>query len=357
MSDNFPRKVLLVGNCDRPPVMSAIARALDRLGVAHRHLYSQLCNTYFDRFIIHPVNHYARVLRLKPKHLDLFEGHPKSHREHRNRELLRLVADYRPDLVWLIRGLKFKPETLEIISRQTRLFCWYTESETRLGEIEAELPYYHHLYFISSRGVEWANELGYRSASLLQHAVDTAQFHPMDLPKRYDWCFVGQWHARRQHYVEGLAEVSRNFVIYGPRWLKRLWRRPALWLKVRGTGIWGEALNRLYNQTKVVINVSVWAQEKETGAGVNLRLLEVPACGACLLTDLTRDAARLLTPEVHFVGASSLPEMQARLAELLKDEQKRESIARQGYEAAFRVRTYDTLVAQVLEDCRRLRTA
>jgi spore maturation protein CgeB len=203
--------------------------------------------------------------------------------------------------------------------------------------------------------VEWANELGYGNAGLLQHAVDTNQFYPLNLPKRYDWCFVGQWHARRQQYIEGLAQVSRNFVIYGPRWLKRLWHQPGLLLKVRGTGIWGEALNRLYNQTRVVINVSVWAKEEQTGAGVNLRLLEVPACGACLLTDLTSDASRLLTPEVHFMGASSLSEMQARLAELLRDDQKRETIARQGYEAASRVRTYDTLVAQIMEDYRRLR--
>ncbi len=355
MSTNLPRKVLVVGNCDRPPVMSAIARTLTRLGVGNQHLYSQLCNTLFDRFIIHPVNHYARVLRLKPKHLNLFEGHPQSHREHRNRELLHLVAEYQPDLVFLIRGLKFKPETLAVISRQTRLFCWYTESETRLGEIEEELPHYHHLYFISSRGVEWANEKGYGNASLLQHAVDTDAFHPMDLPRLYDWCFVGQWHARRQQYIEGLAKVSRNFVIYGPRWLKRLWRQPSLWLRVRGTGIWGEALTRLYNQTKVVINVSVWAAEEQTGAGVNLRLLEVPACRTCLLTDLTRDAARLLTPDVHFVGATTLPEMQEKLAQLLKDDQRRETIARQGYEVASRVRTYETLVTQVLEDWARMR--
>jgi spore maturation protein CgeB len=309
MTDILPQRVLIVVNCPKPPVGEALAHAFARRGVEARIFYSQFCNTYFDRFVIHNLNHYAHVLRLVPKHVDLFEGHPKSHKVHRNREFLELCREFRPDLVFLTRGLRFTLETLAALKEMTTVFCWFTESEKRVGEIVPEIPHYHRTYFFSTVSLETARGLGFRDVSLLQHAVDTDQFYPMDLPRRYDWCFVGQWHARRQQYIEGLAEVSRNFVIYGPRWLKRLWRRPALWLKVRGTGIWGEPLTRLYNQTKVVINVSVWAQEQQTGAGVNLRLLEVPACRTCLLTDLTSDAERLLTPDVHFVGATTLPEM------------------------------------------------
>ena len=99
-----------------------------------------------------------------------------------------------------------------------------------------------------------------------------------------------------------------------------------------------------------MINVSVWSEEDKGGTGVNLRLLEVPACRTCLLTDYSRDAQRLLTPGQDFVSAASLPEMQRKLSELLADEGLRRQIAQQGYAKASQVRNYDHFVAQICAD-------
>lgn len=350
MAGTIPRRAVVVGNCDKPPVIPAIAAALERRGVEVREYYSQFTNTLYDRFIIHNINHHAHNLRLVPKSVDLFAGHPKSHKEYRSKKLVDLVREFRPELVFLTRGLRFKLETLQELREMGSVFCWYTESENRLPEIKPELPFYDHTYFFSSQGVDWARELGYHNVGLLQHAVDTTAFRPLEEPLIYDWCFVGQWHPRRQEYVEGLSKISRNFVIYGPRWRKHLYRQPALWLRVKGAGIWGGKLTRLYNQTRVVINVSVWGEENRVTKGVNLRLLEVPACRACLLTDYTSDADRLLRPGKEFVAAANLAEMQQKLAELLAAEDKRRAIAQAGYARAAKIRTYDDLVAQVLQD-------
>jgi hypothetical protein len=350
LSSLRPKRVVVVGNCDKPPVIPAIAAALKRRGVAVKEYYSQFTNTLYDRFVIHTINHYAHTLRLVPKSIDLFAGHPKSHKEYRSQKLLDLAGEFRPDLILLTRGLRFKLETLQQLREIGSVFCWYTESEKRLPEIEPELPYYDHTYFFSSQGVEWARGLGFHHVGLLQHAVDTTAFRPLRVSQIYDWCFVGQWNLRRQEYVEGLAKVSRNFVIYGPRWRKHLYRHPGLWLRIKGPGIWGEKLTRLYNQTRVVINVSVWGEENRVTKGVNLRLLEVPACRACLLTDNTSDAERLLTAGKEFAVAANLPEMQQKLAELLADEGKRQAIAQAGFERASKIRTYDDLVAEVLSD-------
>jgi spore maturation protein CgeB len=331
-------------------VVPAIAAALERRGVATRKFYALPTNTLYDRFIIHTINHQAHNLRLVPKSVDLFAGHPKSHKEYRSQKLVDLVREFRPELIILTRGLNFKLEALKELREIGVIFCWFIESETRLAEFEPELPHYDHTYFFSTHGVKWAQKLGYQNVSLLQHAVDTASFRPLPEASLYDWCFVGQWHLRRQEYVEGLSKVSRNFVVYGTRWRKHLYRQPYLWLRVKGAGIWGENLVRLYNQTRVVINVSVWGEENRVAQGVNLRLLEVPACRTCLLTDYTSDADRLLIPGKHFVAAANLAEMQEKLAELLADADKRRAIAQAGYARASQIRTYDDLVAQVLQD-------
>jgi spore maturation protein CgeB len=324
-----------------------VAAAFERLGVATRVFYSWLCNSWYDRLVIHNINHWAHNFRLVPKSVDLFAGHPKTHKEWRSRELLRLYREFQPDLILIAGVQRFKKEALQELYDRTRVFFWFTEAETRFGEIVADLPWYHHLYVLSSTNLEQAKSLGVKQVSLLQHAVDTTRFRPLELPARWDWCFVGQWHDRRQKYIEGLAEVSKNFVIYGPRWRKHNLLNPFLLARIKGKGIWGEGLIRLYNQTRVVVNISLWGDEKRRASGVNMRLLEVPACRACLLTDYSRDAERLLTPGQEFVSATNLAEMQAGLAGLLADPEQRRDIARCGYERASRVRNYEDLVQQI----------
>ena len=350
-----PRRVLLVSFCPQPPLAEALAAALARRGAITRVFHSWRCNTWYDRLVIHPINHWAHNLRLVPKTNNLFAEHPKSHKEWRSRELVRFYRDFQPDLVIITGVQRFKKEALKELHDNTTVFFWFTESEQRFGEVTAELPFYHQIYVISSTSLEQARSCGAKEPRLLQHAVDTALFRPLDLPKIWDWCFVGQWHERRQQYVAGLAEVSKHFVIYGSRWRKHNLLNPTLLLRIRGTGIWGEELIRLYNQTKVVVNISVWGDEKKGGSGVNMRLLEVPACRACLLSDYSRDATRLLVPDQEFVSADSLEDMQLKLTSLLEDAEKRRRIAQAGYEKASGIRSYDDLADQICCDWTGLR--
>jgi spore maturation protein CgeB len=350
-----PPRVLIVTFGPQPPLGESLAAGFERLGSTAQIFHSWQCNNPFDRYVINPINHYAKVLRLMPKSGNLFEGHPKSHKEWRSRGLINLCRQLQPELVIITGIQRFKEEVLRELHERCTVFFWFTESEERFHEVANELPYYHQVYFLSSSGVDKARELGVPRVDFLQHAVDPAQFHPLDLPKKYDWCFVGQWNKRRQHYVEGLAEVSRNFVIYGPRWRKHTYLKPTLWWRVKGREIWGEQLTRLYNQTRVVINVSVWGNEDRGGYGVNQRLLEVPACRACLLSDYARDAEMLLVPGKEFASASNLTDMKSKLRELLINEHQRQEIADNGFQKASKIRTYDHLVTQFCSDWAKIR--
>uniref|UniRef100_A0A7C3Z943 Spore protein YkvP/CgeB glycosyl transferase-like domain-containing protein n=1 Tax=Desulfobacca acetoxidans TaxID=60893 RepID=A0A7C3Z943_9BACT len=354
MADRYPQRVVIVVNIPRPPVGAGLARAFAKLGSEPKIFMSHLVNTRFDRYVIHPLNHLAHNLKILPKGVNFFENHPLCHKEYRNRRFLELCREFKPDLIFLTRGLRFKAETLAALRELTTVFCWHTESESRFPEIEPELPYYHHTYFFSSLSLRRARALGFANTGLLLHALDTSLFYPLGLPKGYDWCFVGQWHPRRQRYCEALARVSRNFVIYGPRWRKKVYRQPVIWRRIQGWEIWGEDLNRLYNQARVAVNISVWGENPGESHGANMRILEIPATGTCLLTDHAGDAARLLTPGVEFVAAADLKDMQEQLAALLADEDRREQIAGLGCQKASRLRTYDHMAAEIAADWRRL---
>ncbi|MGQ9689490.1 MAG: CgeB family protein [Desulfobaccales bacterium] len=351
----YPQRVVIVVNIPRPPVGQGLARAFAAGGSQTRVFMSHLVNSRFDRWFIHPLNHLAHNLRILPKGVNFFEDHPQCHKEYRNRKFLELCREFRPDLVFLTRGLRFKVETLAILRELTTVFCWHTESEERFPEIEPELPFYHHTYFFSSLSLARAQALGFTNTSLLLHGLDTSLFYPLGLPKIYDWCFVGQWHPRRQRYCEALARVSQNYAIYGPRWRKKVYRNLGMWRRVKGWEIWGEDLNRLYNQTRVAVNISVWGDKPGTAHGANMRLLEIPATGTCLLTDHAADAERLLISGEEFAAASSPEEMQKQLALLLADEARREDIARRGCQKASHIRTYDHLAAEIAADWRRVK--
>jgi spore maturation protein CgeB len=354
LAKDYPQRVVIVVNIPRPPVGAGLARAFEALGSQTRIFMSHLVNSRFDRYLIHNLDHLGHNLRILPKGVSFFEGHPLSHKEYRNRKFLELCREFKPDLVFLTRGLRFKVETLAALREFTTLFCWHTESEGRFPEIVPELPYYHHTYFFSSLSLANARELGFANTSLLLHALDTSLFYPLGLPKVYDWSFVGQWHPRRQRYLEALAAVSGNYALYGPRWRKKVYRHPGMWWRVKGWEIWGADLNRLYNQTRVAVNISVWGDRPGESHGANMRLLEIPATGACLLTDHAADAGRLLTPGEDFVAAGGVEEMQQTLAELLADPDRREAIARRGCEKASQIRTYDHMAGEIVADWRGL---
>jgi spore maturation protein CgeB len=348
-----PKRVVIVVNIPRPPVGAGLARAFGALGSDTRVFMSHLVNSRFDRYVIHNLDHLGHNLRILPKGVSFFEGHPLSHKEYRNRKFLELCREFKPDLVFLTRGLRFKVETLAALRELTTVFCWHTESESRFAEIVPELPYYHHTYFFSSLSLANARELGFTNTSLLLHALDTSLFYPLGLPKVYDWCFVGQWHPRRQRYCEALGRVSRNYAIYGPRWRKKVYRHPGLWWRIKGRELWGADLNRLYDQARVAVNISVWGDKPGESHGANMRLLEIPATGACLLTDHAGDAGRLLTPGEDFVAAAGVEDMQEELAALLADPDRREAIARRGQQKASHIRTYEHMAAEIAADWRR----
>lgn len=347
--------MVIVVNIPRPPVGQGLARAFAALGSETRIFMSHLVNTRFDRYVIHTLNHLAHNLRILPKGVNFFENHPLCHKEYRNRRFLELCREFQPDLVFLTRGLRFKPETLEALRQFTTVFCWHTESEDRFPEIVPELPYYHFTYFFSSLSLKRARDLGYHNTGLLLHALDTSLFYPLNLPKVYDWCFVGQWHPRRERFCRALARVSRNFALYGPRWRKKVWRDRTLFWGIKGRELWGEALNRLYNQSRVGVNISVWGDGPGESHGANMRLLEIPATGTCLLTDQARDAELLLVPGEEFVAAATPEEMAAQLALLLQDAGRREAIARRGRKKAATIRTYEHMAAEIVADWRRIR--
>ncbi len=338
---------ILVAYFPRPPIIAYLKEAFERKGIEAHGFYSDV-NNWFDRYFIHYVNKTAHNLRILPKSRILFTEHPLSHLHYRSRVLLSKVREVSPDAVLIIRGRRFSDTVLKEIGKTSVLMGWWIEGEERMEEAFREFDLFDHYFFMSSVCIEEGQRRGFRNISLLHHSVSTKAFHPVESEKKYDWCFVGGWSPGRMAYIERAFQVSRNGVIYGPKWLKKNFFNMMLHDIVKGRYIAGEDLARLYNESRVVLNITRWGTGggKQRG-GLTMRVVEVPACKACLLTDDSRDLEKVVTPGEHVAVYEGVDDFEKKLDHYIRSEADREQIAMGGFKHVVANHTYDAMVDEI----------
>lgn len=342
------KKVLIV-YFPRPPIVEYLKKAFEKKGV-EAHGYLSDTNNWFDKYVIHYLNKTAHNLRIIPKSKVFFKDHPLAHLHYRSQKLLEKVREVSPDIVFIIRGWRFTENVLREIRKTSALYGWWIETEERMEEPFKEIDLFDHYFFMNSACIEEGKRRGHKNISLLHHSVSTEAFYPMKTEKRYDWCFVGGWSPRRMTFIERALKVSRNAVIYGPKWLKNNPLNFSLHQIVKGEYIGGPDLVRVYNESRVVLNITNWGfGEGEKRSGMNMRVLEVPACRALLLTDGSRDMVNVVVPEKHVALYEGINEFAEKIDHYLKHEDERERISALGYNHVVANYTYDDL-AQILLD-------
>ena len=145
--------------------------------------------------------------------------------------------------------------------------------------------------------VESAATAGHANASFLPHSVDLEECHPVaGVGQEYDLCFVG--------------------------------------------------------------NVTNWGNgEGGRRSGMNMRVLEVPATGAFLLTDGSRELGEFLTTGTHVATYEGVDEFAARIEYWLARPDECARIAEQGRAHVAAHYSYDGLVHAFVERYRTLHSA
>ncbi|GAB2876348.1 hypothetical protein GCM10027046_00130 [Uliginosibacterium flavum] len=212
------------------------------------------------------------------------------------------------------------------------------EGPTWAGNPDFESTLYDHYFCIhqcniANPSIHFLPALGF----------DPQNFHKMaGLKKEHDIVFVGQEKKRRVEWLTPLQDL--NLEIYGPKW-----EQTALSTKHASSGIFGADVNRLYNQSKIVINVSAWPQE--ASGCLNLRILDVPATGSLLLTDYAPGIEEYLIPDQEVVIAHSPEEMRDKARYYLEHEAERERIAQAGWAKVQTLETYPQKMQRLLAAC------
>ncbi len=343
----MPKKIL-VAYRKEPPIIEYLARAFARFDIELIPLFLDE-NTWFDKWVIHTVNKQFHNLRLLPKSKSLFESHPLAHRNFLNERLYSLYREHKPDIVLLIRDSVFGHEALKKID--CAKFGWWIESETRIGEIVDEILLFDAYFCMNERSVQSLQARGLKHVSYLQHAVDTSIFYAIPhIQKRFDLSFVGTYSDQRLALIEAALAITGNIVIVGPGWRNKCRFNTKVSFLVQGDSIHGEALNKLYNESRVVLNVTGWNVGGDSkNSGMNMRLMEVPATGTCLLTDEILELDQVFEVGKDLLVYKDAKDLQHQLRHCLERPGLCEQIGRNGQETVAERCTYRTTAETLIK--------
>lgn len=275
-----------------------------------------------------------------------------------NRDLLRSVEDYRPDVVWFDKPIFFTAETMEIIKKSGAQIAFYVQDSPfgprndgcwhqfmqvyRLADLhcvlrEADIPRY------SARGIPWIK---------ITLCFDPEMHVPPqiaigDNARDREISYIGHPYEQRPVFLLKLArEHHLPVYVNGIRdqWLRALPSKDLQYF-VLGGFLAGEDYRTAIWKSK--INLSFVTEDNEED--IALKAMEIAGCGGFLLALRTPGHQAIFEEDREAVFFSSIEECADKCRFYLGRPDLREFIALRGHERAVRSGyDNDTQLARVL---------
>jgi spore maturation protein CgeB len=321
---------------DSIPLGFACAGALEQLGFEARGFHSQAEHP-LQNYLFKPASKLARIFT--GRRTDLSRNLRWSNQRYRQLMLERAVVKFRPELLLVIRGNNFEADTIRRMKDEYRVrttIGWWVKDPRETGEMLDDAEIYDHYFCIHRLGYQEGRGIHYLPALAVYSDLYRPTWNRSEGGFHHDLVFVGGNNPRREHTLERILDLPLE--IYGPGWrqgtriLDRRWMR-----RFKGSSAWGNALVELYNRSRIVLNVNSWDPSR---TGTNLRLFDVPATGAFLLTEETEEARAFFKVGEEIETYESPEELRDKVNFYLQNQKVRERIARRGYERTRLLPTY-----------------
>lgn len=339
-------KVLLIYQ-SRPDLCQGLAYAFRQLGLEVCIFYTDKNNNLIDKYIFRFINKQLHNLRIIKKDTFLFAQNSFTHKNWMNAKLLKAFRRFEPNFVFSIQGTVLDDSILHQLN--VPKIAWWVEPESQMGRMVSVANGYDWYFCFSQNGLKLLHNAGIKKASYLGHAVDRLCYRPSSRAhKKYDVVFVGRCSAHREEILLAVLSITKKVAIYGPRWLSACFRNPKLFLAYKGSGIYGAALNQLYNASRMVLNV-VARQDAGISSGMNMRPYEIIASGSLLLSDQYLEMDSGLVSGKNAIFYRDKSDLQIQLKELLSNSMHIEEIALSGYRYLSNRFTYDEMAQEIVD--------
>ncbi|MCM8799416.1 MAG: glycosyltransferase [Candidatus Omnitrophica bacterium] len=280
-----------------------------------------------------------------------------------SRKLLRNLNLIKPDLVMVMKGYFLSAQTIIKIKKLTNalIFCFNSDDPFNISHIGSSnkdiiecIPYYDCYFTFSNILVEKIKAKGAKRVEYLPFGFDHHLHFPVKVSlkekKIYgnDVVFVGNWSEEREDYLKELLEFDLG--IWGENYWKKFCKNKELKKKWRKKAAYGIEQAKILNSSKISLNI-LRAQNKGSH---NMRTFELPACGAFVISERSPEIEEFFKEDKELVLFSSSEELKEKIRYYLKNEEKRNEIAYNGFRRCIESEyTYQARAKRILEvfDC------
>ncbi len=252
-----------------------------------------------------------------------------------NRDLLRLVRELEPDLLFCILfEEQLDRRVIREISEQTSTvtFNWFCDDHWRFDRFSRFwAPCFNWYATTDEPSFARYGDLGIPGALFTQWACNPEQYRPVVADRAIDVSFVGQPYGNRRRNIDRLRRRGIRVSTWGSGWDEGR--------------LTFEEMVEVFSASKINLNFS----RASVGTGrlfrrhiyqVKARLFEIAACGGFVLTEHAPGIDRWLTPGKEIVTFRSGDDLVRQVRSFLGDEEARTEIARHGCDRVRREHTY-----------------
>jgi spore maturation protein CgeB len=306
---------------------------------------------YFDCFAEHPIWRYgAKPFRGLVKGLGLWELAGQSRygdKGYKRERFFRALAESEPDVVLVIKAHEFlRACDIERMRSDFGIRVvagWSIDGPNVKFDLDCEAEMYDLYYSI--------HKVGSRSARVRRLplvAVDSTRyfrFNSLFTSRIERAVLVSGRNARRDLWVDGLARARVS--VYGD-WRNTKDADASFRARLHKRGVWGHNLVDVYNRARIGLNIQGW--DPVIDPCCNLRVMDIPACGALLVSEYSDELAEYYKLGVEAESFVESREMLDKIRYYDKRLFKAARVAQKGYERVQRLPTYADRARQIIRD-------
>ena len=271
-----------------------------------------------------------------------------------NSKLTKQSELFQPHVVLVYKGSFIQPDTLiELKKRGCLLVNFYPDVSfhTHGPSLKKTLPLYDIVFTTKTFGQkDMQEQLGVVNSFFIPHGFDPEIHRPLKKESNTFCCdasFIGTWSPKKERFLRAVIDNMPNIHlnIWGSQWNRS--NLPAKYLKYRT--VEGDLYALAINSSK--INLSLLS-EQVTGASsgdlITSRTFHIPGAGGFMLHERTPEVKKYFIEGKEMDCFGDENELVKQIDYYLNDSPKRELIAEQGHNRAFKEHKLDHRAAELL---------
>ncbi|MFH1591767.1 MAG: glycosyltransferase [Candidatus Woesearchaeota archaeon] len=240
--------------------------------------------------------------------------------------LLQKIKRFKPDFILVDSGDSISPNTLNIIKKQIKIpiVNWLLDDpihHQNWKNVIDSFPLYDCIFVFDPYYIPEFIKLGAKRVEYLPLAcdIDIHRDTGHNLGKKRDLCFVGTITPRRAEILSYLSNLDLNIWTWNPKSLPKPLDEPEYY---KGK-VWGEEISRIYNSSKIVINI----HHPQSVFGTNLKTFEIASSCAFQLVDFKKELENLFKIGEELICYNNVKELIELIKYYLNQPEKRREIA------------------------------